>query len=231
MTPEVQAMNELVRYLCQALAFFLYLFESDAHAILSTVPSNVHGRLCNITLKDLMTTNDGNALVHTLSSLLVDYEFKKNQNIAFLLDSIEQHCGHFCGIMDITIAKWINEIKGSKSKENLNQIFSTIIKVAARIPPPGLDGINAAFVQYGYPEYAVELTLASINTHPTTTHYNIYANLLLSLPAPLIGTALYVQNKDLHYVVYAKFIERGRGSDLIKVYIYIYIYIYIFIYL
>jgi hypothetical protein len=225
MTPEVQAMNELVRYLCQALAFFLYLFESDAHAILSTIPSNVHARLCNITLKDLMTTNDGNALVHTLTSLLVDYEFKKNQNIAFLLDSIEQHCGHFCGIMDIVIAKLTNQIKDSKSKESLNQIFSTIIKVAARIPPSGLDGINAAFVQYGYPEYAVELTLASINTHPTATHYNIYANLLLSLSAPLIQTALYVQNKDLHYIVYAKFMEHGRGSDLIKVFIYLYLYL------
>ncbi|KAI8887499.1 hypothetical protein K501DRAFT_283289 [Backusella circina FSU 941] len=216
MTPEIEAMKELVNYLCQAIAFFLYLFESDSNAILNSIQPDVHARLCTITLNKLLTSNDGRALVDRLTNLLLDYEFKKNQNITFVLDSLEQHCGDFCGAMDVTVTKIINKIESANTKETMNPLFMTINKVAAHLSHPQLYNINTAFVQHGLPEYAVDLTLTCINTHSTPVYYDLFANLLLTLQDRFIKQGLYVQNRDLHCVVYNKFMESGRGSDLIK---------------
>jgi hypothetical protein len=210
-------MYEFINYLSQAIVFFLYIFESDSTAILQNVPKK--DAPVTKTLEQLLTTFEGRHLASDIATALIDHEFKKYQDAAYVIDVLEQHCGDFCGATDVILFKVARDIRSNAS---LHDAFNTLKKLAPEIPSDKVAELATVFMERGCVEYSIQLALACAHARPKDDQRPFFDIVFAVLKTTIatqgdvpMGMAFCGDRAYFEYM-YTKFIRNGLGHRLIR---------------
>ncbi|KAG1451876.1 hypothetical protein G6F56_007971 [Rhizopus delemar] len=170
-SPEEKSMknlHELAVYLTEAIAFFVYLIDTgDLSCITQRLKADAKERLKTSSLKQLLTTASGRALVRNLSGSLIEYTFEKqNYDTEYVISILQENCGSFCGSDVVLLHRAAHDIhaartaSSSQTRTILNSSLQILQKIAGHIPAPSLSEITREFTFQGYPVYGIMIALA-----------------------------------------------------------------------
>ncbi|KAI8879318.1 hypothetical protein K501DRAFT_257023 [Backusella circina FSU 941] len=218
---------DFVHYLNQAIVFFLYIFESDSTAIIQPVALKTK-TLPQKTLQQLLTTFEGRHLAGDIATSLIDFEFKKYQDAAYVIDVLEQHCGDFCGATDVILFKVARDIyNNNNTSPTLHEAFTTLKKLAPEIPSDKLAELATALAEKGAVVYAIQLALACATTRTDfeaqrpfydvvfallKTTITLQGDVARAMAAAFTGT----DDRAYYEYIYVKFIRNDLGHALIS---------------
>ncbi|KAI8973471.1 Nup133 N terminal like-domain-containing protein [Mycotypha africana] len=168
-------------YFSETILFLEYLMENGFSSIIQLMKPDAQQRIQQITLKDLLTTTDGQLLASELASALINFTFKKCDNVNYVTDVLTQYCGTFCGASDVLLYKAVDQIYAARNAANANQVrtlltesLNHLMKIALHIPADKASEIASEFASQGYPVYgirvAVECAKARDSNNASTMH-------------------------------------------------------------
>lgn len=181
-TPETKSLNnlrEFIGYLNQAMSFFTFIFEHDLNSIIKLAKSSAQASLLESDVKTLLTTSEGtSAVAGELTYALIDYTYKRYNNLEHVIDVLTSRCGSFCSAHDVLLYNAANQIhlarnvNTNQASAMLKESFDNLSKIAIHISADKATELATQYAELGYPAYGIRLAICCAKARDLTNSTN-----------------------------------------------------------
>ncbi|KAI8983097.1 Nup133 N terminal like-domain-containing protein [Pilobolus umbonatus] len=216
----LQLLYGFVACLIEAIAFYLYMLDTDISILMQSMKPESRDRFLNSSFSSLLTTMEGRSLATDLSTALIDSNFQKYDNTGFVIDVLQQHCGSFCGANDVLLYKAVKQIHSARTAINTNQARATLTeslnllkKVALYITCDKMAEIAKEFTSQGYRIYGIQLALACANARDPNLVTNSYVD--AGCPPNDARADMFKSKKPFYDVIFDLLLEITPKSEVL----------------